>query len=89
MQSVTLTTAKCIIIHRLIMMCLPGCEIFLLAYLRDRCSGGITDIYIRVANEVGSEILKRVYGDTLELLLMAFEPATAGDNEAILKDHGN
>ena len=70
-------------------MCLPGCEIFLLAYLRDRCSGGITDIYIRVANEVESEILKRVYGDTLELLLTAFEPAAAGDNEAILIDPGN
>ena len=37
---------------------------------------------------MGSEILKRVYGDTLELLLTAFESATAGDNEAILIDHG-
>ena len=43
-QSVILTTAKCIIIHRLIVMCLPGCEIFLFAHLRDRCSGGIADI---------------------------------------------
>ena len=33
---------------------------------------------------MGSKILKRVYGDTLELLLTA----TAGDNEAILIDHG-
>ena len=37
---------------------------------------------------MGSEILRRVYGDTLELLLTAFEPATAGDNEAILIGRG-
>lgn len=33
------------------------------------------------ANEGGSKTLKFVYGDTLALLLTAFGPATAGDDE--------
>ena len=59
------------------------------AFTRSLLRGHYRHIYISGANEVESEILKRVYGDTLELLLTAFEPATAGDNEATLIDHGN
>ena len=40
-------------------------------------------MYLLGANEAGAEILMRFFGDTLKLLLTAFEPVTAGDDEEI------